>query len=312
MKSNFIDTSPLYQLSETRIGLALQPLLAADSTLRSRLVICSKVGDKCPPYSENGGFSPFSKDGVRSSVLNSLKNLQIEKLDVCLLHDPTLREVEEFLKPIVGGFEGLRELREEEKVDFFGIGCVEHEVQKAFVNGVPPKDCSVLLTVNDFNLVRRYAASGDEGEKESPFELAAERDIGVMNAGALYMGLLAEPRVAWNEGFRKEVLVPHYKKVMELALEMEEWVNSLQEDGHKTCLKNLALRFAIFGDERVTSVPVGCRNAKEVDEMIDAIEFIEDEEKRLWEKFETKFEKKILALDCWKDHWRYNKETTKV
>ena len=40
--------------------------------MREGLVVGSKVGDECPPYSNNGGFSAFSYDGVKSSVVSGL------------------------------------------------------------------------------------------------------------------------------------------------------------------------------------------------------------------------------------------------
>jgi aryl-alcohol dehydrogenase-like predicted oxidoreductase len=67
---NFIDTSPLYAESERRIGLALEAL---SPKAREGLLIGSKVGDECPPFSDNGGFNEFSYDGVKCSVDHSLK-----------------------------------------------------------------------------------------------------------------------------------------------------------------------------------------------------------------------------------------------
>ena len=88
---NFIDTSPLYRESERRIGLALESLSELD---RSRVHVGTKVGDDCPPFSDNGGFSPFSYDGVMCSIRHSLKQLRVVKrLETVLLHDPTLAEV---------------------------------------------------------------------------------------------------------------------------------------------------------------------------------------------------------------------------
>ena len=49
---NFIDTSPLYGESEKRIGAALK-LLTPDK--KKDVIICTKVGDDCPPHSNNGG-----------------------------------------------------------------------------------------------------------------------------------------------------------------------------------------------------------------------------------------------------------------
>ena len=91
---NFIDTSPLYGASEKRIGMALKTLTPDQ---RKDIIICTKVGDECPPHSNNGGFDAMSRDGVLCSVNNSLKNLGVSYLDIVLLHDPTMDEVQQFL-----------------------------------------------------------------------------------------------------------------------------------------------------------------------------------------------------------------------
>lgn len=107
---NFIDTSPLYRESERRIGLALQAL---PPEKRAKVMVGTKVGDDCPPWSDNGGHSPFSAEGVRSSIRHSLKMLRVvTRLETILLHDPTLAEVDEFCAP-GGGMEALLDLQRE-------------------------------------------------------------------------------------------------------------------------------------------------------------------------------------------------------
>jgi len=49
--------------------------------------------------------------------------------------------------------------------------------------------------VNDFNLVRRYAA-------DDLFPRAEQDNVGIINAGAYYMGLLAAPKTSFTEGFK--------------------------------------------------------------------------------------------------------------
>jgi len=326
---NFIDTSPLYQESERRLGKALRRLresgfedgkdaVPMGKEMFENLIICSKVGDECEPYSNNGGHSPFSFEGVRCSVVNSLANLGIEKLDVVLLHDPTLEEVDEFLAPKTGGLDGLRALRDEGKVQFFGIGCVEHAQQTRFLEGAG-EDCSVILTVNDYNLVRRYAECGDRGEEGSPFGRAmspsfapsgSQQKIGIMNAGALHMGLLTEPKKMWREGFRKD-LRDQYPKLISLCEDIEEWCDCHEP---KIEMRALALRFALQ-HEAVSCVPVGCRTEQEVNEVIDCVTEGEWEDQVLSDAiiaFEEKFGERVRAMDWEKDHWRYDKAANKL
>jgi len=50
---NFIDTAPLYQHSEHRVGLALSSL---EPEVKDSLIIASKVADECAPFSNNGAW----------------------------------------------------------------------------------------------------------------------------------------------------------------------------------------------------------------------------------------------------------------
>ena len=114
---NLIDTSPLYGDSERRIGAALKTLTQKQ---REGLIICTKVGDECPPYSNNGGHSAMSKEGVLCSVANSMKNLGVSRIDIVLLHDPTMEDIDTFLGRS-GGMQGLLQLRDEGKIGYFGV-----------------------------------------------------------------------------------------------------------------------------------------------------------------------------------------------
>lgn len=304
---NFIDTSPLYGESEKRLGLALAKLTPEQ---RRELILCSKVGDECPPYSNNGGHHAMSREGVRCSVENSLRTLGVEHLHLVLLHDPTGEDLERFLGQ-GGGIEALRELRAEGKVGHFGIGCVEDEHQLSFITSAAA-DCSVVLTVNDYNILRRYGAEGNcigDSAAKGPatFAEAQARDIGVMNAGAFYMGLLADPQ-AWQEGFRSQVGAD-YPKLGDLATRMKAWCESPPEGSPWAAvpLRALALQFAAR-HEAVATVPVGCRSAQEVDEVCDA--FLMEIPEAMWAAFNARFGEELQSLS-WTDHWRYNKATQK-
>ena len=52
------------------------------------------------------------------------------------------------------------------------IGCVEEEQQRRFLEEA---DAEVVLTVNDYNLLRRNA--------RGVYDFASERGLGVINAG---------------------------------------------------------------------------------------------------------------------------------
>eukprot|EP00973_Karenia_brevis_P058192 8101063-Karenia_brevis.AAC.1 len=63
-----------------------------------------------------------------------------------------MEDVKQFLGP-GGGMEGLLQLRDEGKVGHFGIGSVDQAQVLEFMKN-EKADCSVYLSVNDYNLVR--------------------------------------------------------------------------------------------------------------------------------------------------------------
>jgi D-threo-aldose 1-dehydrogenase len=141
--------------------------------------------------------------------------------------------------------------------------------------------------------VRRFAAEGTWGE-------ATRRGVGILNAGALYMGLLASPASSWSMGFKKSLDKP---RLVSLAREMGEWA-----EARSVPLRALALQFAAR-HPAVASVPVGCRTADEVDEVVSAMSVPVPES--LWADFERDFGARVSALRR-EDHWYYDKSASKI
>src|SRR5689334_16242233 len=77
------DTAPLYGLgvSEERVGKALQ------GVPRDNFVISTKVGRILNP-DRKGLVYDYSRDGVLRSIEHSLKRLNMDRIDIVLIHDP--------------------------------------------------------------------------------------------------------------------------------------------------------------------------------------------------------------------------------
>ncbi len=106
MGYNYFDHADIYGggACETVFGKAL----ARQRSLRDRLVIQTKCGIRA-------GMYDFSKEHILRAVDGSLKNLQVEHIDVLLLHRPDLlMEPEE----VAGAFEILKKSG---KVGAFGV-----------------------------------------------------------------------------------------------------------------------------------------------------------------------------------------------
>lgn len=76
MGINYIDTAPAYGLSEQRIGQAL-------SHRRDEFVLSTKVGET---FQQGQSQYDFSGEGVRHSVMRSLKRLHTSYLDIVFIH----------------------------------------------------------------------------------------------------------------------------------------------------------------------------------------------------------------------------------
>jgi D-threo-aldose 1-dehydrogenase len=308
-----VDTSPNYGQgkSESRIGTALSTTATSPAV---PLTLVTKCGDKGP---QNGEHSPFSKQGVLSSFQCSQSRLYPGQVDVLLLHDPTLAELDEFFSPGTGGVEAFQELKRSGEVRATGIGVREHDVLARFMTH-PTSVADIILPVNDWNLLRRYASA-------NILPLAKQLGICVLNGGPLYMGLLAgvPPKVSFSEGIKSEIEAP---RLLALASQMHAW--SLQEG---IDLRALALRFATgmwpvdepgadaveiaYGIRSpqnfappIASALVGAKSPLEIEEVVRSFEAVTVGGGSDWMAvaFEEEFGLSVEALAN-DDHWFYNK-----
>lgn len=285
---NFIDTAPLYQHSERRVGLALSQL---EPAVKDSLIIASKVADECAPFSDNGGHDALSAAGVRCSIENSLRAIGIEHLHVCLIHDLTPAELEDFLAE-GGGMDGLRQAKAEGLIGHIGLGTHDKPHAPLHRRFLEDPDAEVLLTVNDYNILRRYA-----GDDTGAFAAAQAKNAGVMNAGVFYMGLLSgiDPRESYSMGFKGD-LTEEMARTIDIASRQWAWCN---ERGLN--LGALALQWAMK-NEAVSTCIVGCRTPEEVNGVCDnAAAVVSDE---IWTEFAAEFDEEIGLLTE-ADHWWY-------
>lgn len=113
----FIDTAPAYGLSEARIGKHI-------SRRRNEYNLCTKVGEL---WKDGESTYDFSASSMRTSVENSLRNLQTEYLDMLLIHAPSddlpvLHETD--------AVETIQTLRQEGKTRCIGFSGNTLEAQK--------------------------------------------------------------------------------------------------------------------------------------------------------------------------------------
>ena len=196
----FFDTAPLYGYgaSERRIGDELR------AEARDSFVLSTKVGrlvrspgqirpdDEIDRQRFDGrddafyaGVGPerlvfdYSADGVRRSIEESLERLGLERIDVALIHDPD----DHWQAALEGAWPGLARLRDEGVIRAVGAGMNQTAMLTRFVRET---DIDVVLVAGRYTIL-------EQGALDDLLPACAERGVGVLIAGVMNSGVLADP-----------------------------------------------------------------------------------------------------------------------
>jgi D-threo-aldose 1-dehydrogenase len=196
----FFDTAPLYGYgaSERRIGDELR------TEARDSFVLSTKVGrlvrsptqirpdDEIDRQRFDGrddafyaGVGPerlvfdYSADGVRRSIEDSLERLGLERIDIALIHDPD----DHWQAALEGAWPGLARLRDEGVIRAVGAGMNQTAMLTRFVRET---DVDVVLVAGRYTIL-------EQGALDDLLPACAERGVGVLIAGVMNSGVLADP-----------------------------------------------------------------------------------------------------------------------
>ena len=187
---NFFDTAPLYGSgrAEVRLGRGL-------NEAKRPYILSTKVGRVLNPVSgvsNAGGLAGFadadtsvepvfdySRAGVRRSFEESLKRLNVDRIDVALIHDADDR-IDEAIKY---AYPALEEMRSEGMVSTIGVG----------MNYCPPTIKAVVETDIDIVLIAGRYSLLDQSSQEQLFKETMKRKVSVMIGGVYNSGILANP-----------------------------------------------------------------------------------------------------------------------
>lgn len=161
---NFIDTADVYNdgLSEKVIGEVLRER-------KEEVFVASKCGRQLQPHT-NETYQPAA---LRGFVEASLKNLQVETLDLVQLHCPP---TEVYYRPEIFGL--FDQLKEEGKVRHLGVSV--EKVEEA-IKAIEFENVSTVQII--FNMFRHRPA-------ELFFERAKQKNVGIIARVPLASGLL--------------------------------------------------------------------------------------------------------------------------
>jgi L-galactose dehydrogenase len=224
---NFFDVSPFYglTLAEERLGQAL-------AGKRQQILLATK----CGRY--GAADFDFSARRIGSSIDESLGRLRTDYVDLLQVHDVEFGDVRQIIEETIPA---LRKIQEQGKARFIGITGYSLKALAQIAEGVP---VDTILSYCRYNLLVT-----DMDTSLTP--LAKRKNIGLINASGLHMGILTEQGAPLWHPAPPEVLEAG-RKVVAIC------------GDHKVDIAKAALRFC-FDHSYVSSTLVGMSTCKHVE-----------------------------------------------
>ena len=196
---NYFDTAPLYGqgLSETRLGRAFQ------TVPRDSFFVSSKVGWRLQPLAAGEDVTAlfpgsrkakiemdYSVQGIRDSIEGSLERLQLDHIDILLMHDPdegqsTGEAFEDkynhFEEAMENAFPILSDMRDQGLVKAIGLGMNQWQMLAQFAQA-GQFDC--------FLLAGRYTLL-EQSPLAEFLPMCQEKGISIIIGGPYNSGILA-------------------------------------------------------------------------------------------------------------------------
>ena len=240
----YFDTSPAYGPdceAERHLGLGLRALPAPE---RARLRISTKTGTHPDRRHQYDG------DSTRWTVDRSLATLFSDRIDLLLIHDPRDEDDMDAAIGPGGALEALEALKAEGTIGAIGLGVRTHQfLRRAIESG----RFDAILTPYDYTLLRTSAST--------LIELAASRDVGVINGSPYAAGLLAglDP----DEAARRRT--PLSSEDLERARRLWRWCRDRDLDlgalAMQYSLRNPNIAATLAGPRTVEEVEANVRHA---------------------------------------------------
>jgi L-galactose dehydrogenase len=232
---NYFDTSPFYGLtkSETILGKCLKGID------RKKYYISTKVGR----YGHNE--FDFSQQRTITSLNDSLKRLGLSYVDIVICHDIEFGDLDEVINETIPT---LKQLRQQGKLRYIGISGLPLYVYRYVLERCD--DIDVILTYCHWNLL--------DDTLGNLLPLLTQRQIGVINASPLAMGLLTtQGPPSWH---------PAAPSIKQICREAVEYCNN-----HNLDISQVSLSFVVNHLDQVATTLVGIQNAAQLKSNVEAI-----------------------------------------
>ena len=164
---NYFDTADLYDkgFNEESLGKAFKGI-------RDEVIVASKVGNVWRQDGSTWDWNP-SPEHIRKAIMDSLRRLQTDYLDLYQLHGGT---IDDPIDDIITCFE---DLKKQGWIRYYGISSIRPKVIRRFA-----EHSDVVSVMMQYSLL-------DRRPEESCLDYLHEHNISVLVRGALAKGLLA-------------------------------------------------------------------------------------------------------------------------
>ena len=261
---NFVDTSPEYGVSESRVGVALT------GGWREKVYLQTKVGSH-PRF-----LRDFSKEATTWSLENSFKLLRTDYVDSVLIHGPRY-DIE---SPLNECLDVLVDWKARKRIGHIGIGVRQPEFHK---RAIETGEMDIVLSFLDYTLLSQSLA-------DTTIPLALEHDVGIILGSPLTGSLLAGPEPKIDvEKKTPSPLPPSLigsrldPSVVAPAHRMWKWCNRRGLN-----IRDLAIQFALQAPVKGNGIVLtGPANLKEFDEVYQSA--TKEIPENVWEDFKNEF-----------------------
>ncbi len=260
---SYVDTAPLYGTGRAEARLGQSSYTSAD---RDSFVISTKIGRVLDPVpggitaqddpdgiGELTALNSWTRDNVHRSIADSLKRLNMERIDIIYVHDPDVETYGEE-QALNQAFPVLIELKEQGVIKAIGCGMNEWQMPLKFIKRF---DLDIIL------LAGRYTLLDHSGLSEF-LPGCVERNVQIAVGGPYNSGILARDLsrpVTFDYEPAPDNLVSQARKLTEVCTE------------HGVDLKAAALQFVLAHPAVATAIP----GAQSIDELEQNIAMVQQE-----------------------------------
>jgi len=240
----YFDTAPLYGSgkSEVFFGEFLSTLDRDSFTLSSKV---GRLLDRTGTPSEVKVRFDYSRDGVLRSIEESLTRLNLDRVDVALIHDPD----NHYEEAIDTAFPTLADLRSQGVIGAIGSGMNQWEMLADFARNAD-FDCFLLAgryTLLDYSALSEF------------LPICEKNSISVILGGPYNSGILASDL--------EENVTYFYETAPQHVIEKAKAIKSICDD-FNIPLKAAALQFGLLHPAVAATIP-GARHPREVSENVE-------------------------------------------